>query len=383
MALQKLNPHQEKSLIIATVLALFVSVWFLQNYIMLILLSAVVVVLFNPIYHWLLSKGRGPGSAASLTFFISVLCVIIPLIFVSAITVLQVQNLVNTVSSGSYNQNMNEFVDGVVSFVNNGLETLGLSYRLTIESITQAVASGLENFGKVLVDGLFSSISGFFGLITTSIIFIYVFIAMTVKQGTILNTIKKLNPLGDEIGTLYLQRIHAMTKATVRGQFIIAMCQGLASATVLALVGMDDLFFFFLMLLTVMSIVPLGAGIITIPIGVVMILMGNVWQGVAVIANHLIIVTNIDNVLRPMLVPPEARLNSALMILAVFAGLGIFGFFGIVLGPVLMIILVTTLQVYLEVFKSTQSIEHITPKEKKTITRRLKAMFSHPKKSAA
>jgi predicted PurR-regulated permease PerM len=382
MALLKLNPNQEKTLVVATVLALLTSVWFLQDYIILILLSAVVVVLFNPVYHWLIAKGRKPGTAATWTFFIAVLAVIIPVIFVSAITVLQIQNLIDTISSGSYNQDISEFVSGAINFANQTLEKLGLTYRVTVDSVTQALAKGLENIGKVLVDGLFSSISGIFGLITTSIIFIYVFIAMIVKQNNIVGTIKKLNPLGDEISDLYIERIHAMTKATVRGQFIIAMCQGLASAAVLALVGMDQLFFFFLMLLTVMSIVPLGAGIVTIPIGIIMMLMGNVWQGAAVIANHLIIVTNIDNVLRPRLVPPEAKLNSALMILAVFAGLGMFGFFGIVLGPVLMIILVTTVQVYLEVFKGTQSIEHVSPREKKTIVHRLKAMFSRTAKTA-
>jgi predicted PurR-regulated permease PerM len=102
-----------------------------------------------------------------------------------------------------------------------------------------------------------------------------------------------------------------------------------------------------------------------------MILTGNVWQGVLVIANHLIIVTNIDNVLRPRLVPRHARLDPALMILAVFAGLGMFGFFGIVLGPVLMIILLTTIQMYLEVFTETKSIDRSVDVKKPSLARRL------------
>lgn len=382
MPLLKLKPNQEKSLIIAAVFALIISVWFLQDYIMLILLSVVAVVLFNPIYHRLLRKGLKPGAAASLTLLTSFLAVIIPVVIVSVITFYQIDRLVATISTGSYPNDITSFINSTITFINQKFADLGISYRLTMDSITQWFSTGLENFGKALVNGIFSSITGIFGLITTTIIYIYVFMAMIVKQNNIMTVIKKINPLGDEVSDLYTARIHAMTKATVRGQFIIAFCQGLASASVLALVGLNDLFFFFLLLLTVLSIVPLGAGIVTIPIGIIMILTGHVWQGAVVIANHLIIVTNIDNVLRPRLVPSEARLNSALMILAVFAGLGLFGFFGIVLGPVLMIILVTTLQVYLEVFKGTQSIEHITPHEKKTIVRRLKAVFRHPAKVA-
>jgi AI-2E family transporter len=65
----------------------------------------------------------------------------------------------------------------------------------------------------------------------------------------------------------------------------------------------------------------------------------------------LIVVTNIDNFLRPILVPRAARLDSALMLLAVFAGIAMFGAWGIVIGPVLMIVIVTTISVYLAVYK--------------------------------
>ena len=179
---------------------------------------------------------------------------------------------------------------------------------------------------------------------------------MLLNQAKIMDTVKKLNPLGDEVSELYLRRIEAMTKATVRGQFIIAFWQGTVSAAVLAVTGLGDLFFFFWAVLTVFSIIPLGAGIISIPIGLTMMITGNIWQGIIVILNHVFVVSNIDNVLRPRLVPQSARLDAALMILAVFAGMGMFGFFGIVLGPVIMIIVLTTIQLFLEVFRNTKSI---------------------------
>ena len=169
----------------------------------------------------------------------------------------------------------------------------------------------------------------------------------------------------------------AMTKATVRGQFIIALCQGLESAAILAVAGLPNLFFFFALLLTVMSVIPLGAGIITIPIGIAMILMGNVSGGILVIANHLLIVTNIDNIMRPRLVPKEARLDAALMMLSVFSGLAFFGFVGIVLGPVLMIVIVTTLQMFMEVFRDTESLSKAGAKtNQKSIFSKIKNIVS-------
>ncbi len=357
MPLIKVNSIQRIALGIATGFAIIVGLLFLKSYIMLAILSAIVVILFNPLYKRLLRKGRKPSQAALLTFLASIFSVIIPVLVVGAITILQIESLVSDLSDGNYSVNVTEIGTSIIDYINSILFSLGVSYQLSIESMAAYISSAAEQFGKALVEGVISSISGIFSFITLAIIYIYVFMSMIINQDKILNIFKQLNPLGDEISDIYMQRITAMTKATVRGQFIIALCQGTASAIVLAIAGLPELFFFFWMLLTVLSIVPLGAGIVTIPIGILMILTGNIWQGVLVIANHLIVVTNIDNVLRPRLVPAEAKLDSALMILAVFAGLAVFGFIGIVIGPVLMILIVTTIQVYLEVFKLTESIE--------------------------
>jgi predicted PurR-regulated permease PerM len=135
------------------------------------------------------------------------------------------------------------------------------------------------------------------------------------------------------------------------GQFIIALAQGTAGAVSIYIGGFHEGFFIFAILLSVLSVIPLGGGVVSMPFGIGMILVGNVFGGIFVIAWHLIVVTNIDNVLRPILVPRQARLDSALMLLAVFAGITMFGFLGIIIGPVLMIVIVTTISVYLAVYK--------------------------------
>jgi len=371
MTTYTINQKQKKYLVIATILALLVGVWFLKSYIMLIVLAAIVAVLFNPVYQRLVKRGFKHGTAATLTFFITLLAVIIPLFIVGLITVLQVQIVVDKIAEGNYSTQAADFIDSLIPAVNQILSNLHITYQLTEESIRAWLSSALQTVGLALVSGLVSSVSSIFGFITAAIIYIYVFIGILMQQDKLLSTLKNLNPLGDKVSELYTARIGAMTKATVRGQFIIALCQGAASALVLAIAGLDNLFFFFFMILTALSIIPLGAGIVTIPIGLVMILMGNIWQGVLIIVNHLVVVTNIDNILRPQLVPRSAKLDPALMILAVFAGMGYFGFIGIVVGPVIMIALVTTVQLYLEVFRNTQSIDTATGSGEKSLMQRL------------
>jgi predicted PurR-regulated permease PerM len=371
MTLLKISPLQKRNLAIAMILAILVTVWFLKFYLMLIIISAIFAYLFYPVHQWFLKHGRSEGQAALLTFLASLLAIIIPIVIVGIITVLQVETLVRTIANGNYTLNTDGVVNSIIDSINHILSNLGSTYHLTVDQLSAWVSAAAESFSRSIVAGILSSASGFFSLITTSIIYIYVFMSMLRHQNKLLETLKKLNPLGDQTSVLYLERMGAMTKATVRGQFIIAVMQGLVSAIVLSIAGLSNLFFFFAMLLSVLSVIPLGAGIVTIPIGIVMILTGNIWQGALVIANHLLIVTNIDNVMRPRLVPASARLDPALMILAVFSGLAYFGFVGIIIGPVLMIVLLTTLQMYLEVYKGTESINRQRNKSKLSVFKRL------------
>ena len=85
---------------------------------------------------------------------------------------------------------------------------------------------------------------------------------------------------------------------------------------------------------------------------------------------HLLVVTNIDNFLRPILVPRGARLNSALMLLSVFAGIATFGAWGIVIGPVLMILIVTTIDIYLAVYKGVELQQRVDEPIRRTWFRR-------------
>lgn len=229
-----------------------------------------------------------------------------------------------------------------------------LHVTVTAEMLRNAMISVGRNVGEWLLGFLQSAAGSIAGAVTSAIIFLYVFVAMLVHRERLRTLIAQLNPLGDDVTDLYLRRMGSMVRGTVSGQFVIALCQGVAGAASIYVAGFHHGFFIFAILLTALSIIPLGGGIVTIPFGIGMIFYGNIAGGVFVILWHLLAVTNIDNFLRPILVPRDARLNSALMLLSVFAGIAMFGPWGIVIGPVLMILIVTTIDVYLAVYKGVE-----------------------------
>jgi predicted PurR-regulated permease PerM len=207
-----------------------------------------------------------------------------------------------------------------------------------IKKYASQLAQGLVNFIKT-ASGAAAH------LISTSILALFLIMAMLRYQDKLRGFIKDISPFHGNITNLYLDRAGAMTKAMVKGQLVIAIAQGFASALSLWLVGLDYFWFFFV-ILTFLSFIPLGAGILTIPIGIIIMLTGNVGRGLFVILYHLLVVSNIDNLLRPQLVPKSVQLNSALTLLGVFSGLALFGAPGVIYGPVVMILLLTTFEMY-------------------------------------
>ena len=355
-----MTESQKRALGFATAIALIGGAYFLRSYFLLIAFAAIVAFTFNPLYKVLLRSGRRPGSAASITFFASLLAFIVPITLVVLVSIHQIVNLVHVVTEAHYSANVSDLLKHAVDTINRTLKSAHIPYTLSVDTVTNGLGHALKTFGSSLLSSATSSVSSFFAFFTLAIIYVYVFLSMLVKQDRLIETVHALNPLGPKISELYVQRIGAMTKAMVRGQFVIAIAQGLTDAVLLYIAGLHGTFFFFFLLLTTLSIIPLGGGIVAIPIGIIMVLTGNVWQGLVVILGHIIIVTNIDNVLRPNLVPREARLDPALTLLAVFAGLGFFGFLGIILGPVVMILIVTTIQVFMDVYRGND-VSHTRP----------------------
>jgi predicted PurR-regulated permease PerM len=374
-----LDPRKQKIITFLVIIALICGYLFLQSYFILIAVSAILAFIFNPLYKWAFKKYNKTGLALTITVLALFFTFAIPISAVLYVTAQQTVQVLDIIKNATANSGtIQEAINQVINSLNSQLvQVPGIDKPpLNAEDIFSWLKTGAEtiltyslNFAKGLVGG----VAGFF---TNLIIFLYVFSSLLKNQKTILKILQDLNPLGKSTTDLYLDKMGAMTTAMVKGQFIIAIAQSLSGVTSLAITGMDFLAFWFV-LLAFLSIIPLGGGIVLIPFGIVLILTGNVWQGVLILLWHFVITTNIDNILRPKFVPKSASLDPALTILSVFAGISIFGFLGIILGPVIMIVIVTTVTAYLEFLRTGQiTIVNDKKESKKGFFKRLLARTS-------
>jgi predicted PurR-regulated permease PerM len=346
--------NQKRAVAIFTLIALLFGAYFLRNYFVLIVVAAVGAYLFTPVFNWF-NKRLGTGLSATCTLLSALVVVFVPVGLVVVLAFVQISRMVDSITGWVKTTDPSELGDKVLHALNDLLARVPFVHTtITAETLRKAMVTVGRNAGEWLLHFLQGAVGGIAGAVTAAIIFLYVFVALLVNREQVRTLIGQLNPLGDEVTDLYLRKAGAMVRGTVTGQFVIALCQGVAGAASIYIAGFHHGFFIFAILLTVLSIIPLGGGIVTIPFGIGMIFYGNVAGGAFVILWHLVVVTNIDNFLRPFLVPRDARLNPALMLLSVFAGIAMFGAWGIVIGPVLMILIVTTVDVYLAVYKGVE-----------------------------
>lgn len=353
----ELSLSQRRRLLIVVAVAALAGAILVWSYIPIIILAALAAVIFNPIYSRIVRRLHRTGTSASLTFVIMLLVFIIPLAITVLLTIGQVEQLVSKLeASGTTPQTFTELSNVLLTYINQLLGTLTRgAVQIDIAQLNETLAHLAAELGNKLLGLLTSSFAAIATVVTEFILFLYLFTSLLTHGQDMLASFRNLNPLGEKVASLYISRTGQMARGAVGGQFIIAAAQGFVEAGILYLAGIDY-FFLMALILTFLSIIPLGGGVVAIPIGIAMLLTGNVWQGIVILLGHFVIITNIDNVLRPRLVPKAVRMNPALMLLSVFGGLALFGFLGIFVGPIIMILVLSTFQVYLPLAKQEAAI---------------------------
>ena len=347
---------QKRALAVVTLIALAFGAYFLRDYFVLVVMAAVGAYLFTPLFNWF-NKRLNAGLSAACTLLSALAVVFVPVGLLVLLAIVQIARMVDSVAGWVKSIGPSTLGDKVLQLVNDLLARVPfLHITVSAETLRKTLISIAQNVGQWLLHVLQDAAGSLAGAVTSAIIFLYLFVALLVNREKLRTLIGQLNPLGEEVTDLYLQKMGSMVRGTVNGQFVIALVQGVAGAASIYIAGFHHGFFIFAILLTALSIIPLGGGIVTIPFGIGMIFFGNIVGGAFVVLWHLVVVTNIDNFLRPILVPRDARLNPALMLMSVFAGIAMFGPWGIIIGPVLMILIVTTIDVYLAVYKGVELI---------------------------
>jgi len=82
--------------------------------------------------------------------------------------------------------------------------------------------------------------------------------------------------------------------------------------------------------------VPVGPPLVWIPTSLILIMRGDHAWGAFLFLWGFLVVSTVDNFIRPMIISYGTNLPFILVLLGVFGGVVAFGFIGVFLGPVLL-----------------------------------------------
>ena len=140
-------------------------------------------------------------------------------------------------------------------------------------------------------------------------------------------------PFSREGADLVAHRFHQVTEATLFGTALTAVLQGLVVALGFAVTGLSDPWFWGTVT-AVASVLPVfGSALIWVPGTVALAAQGRFGAAIVLGAIGAVVASNIDNVMRPVVNRRVSNLHPMVTLVGAFAGAGVLGLPGILLGP--------------------------------------------------
>src|SRR3546814_3856397 len=106
----------------------------------------------------------------------------------------------------------------------------------------------------------------------------------------------------------------------IKGSLVVAVAQGMIGGVVFALLGIPGAALWGT-LMGAMSLIPaVGTGIVWVPVALYLLLTGSITEGLILIACGALIISTVDNVLRPILVGRETKMPDPLILISTLGG---------------------------------------------------------------
>jgi hypothetical protein len=91
--------------------------------------------------------------------------------------------------------------------------------------------------------------------------------------------------------------------------------------------------------------------VVWVPASIILVVQGNVFAGLGLLAFCALVVGSIDNLLRPILVGKDTNMHELMIFFGTLGGLFTFGMSGILIGPVIASLFLTIWEIYGEAFR--------------------------------
>lgn len=218
--------------------------------------------------------------------------------------------------------------------------------------LAEQIRDVVGSTGPFIMGSLAAATLGTLSFLLQLFILLYALFYFLIRGPKLLRQILYYVPLSpDEEGQL-LERFVSVTRATLKGSLLIGVIQGGVAGLAFWVAGVPAPAFWG-MVMIVLSIIPaVGASLVWVPAVIYLFVIGRTLPAVGLLIWCAVVVSTIDNFLRPMLIGRDARMADLLILLSTLGGIFLFGAVGFIVGPIVAALFVTVWHIYGETFRA-------------------------------
>jgi predicted PurR-regulated permease PerM len=256
--------------------------------------------------------------AAILIISEVIMCILIPTILIVWMLLGKIKNV---------NLDIQPMVDFLQQFVKLIQDKTGYDI-LSVDNLATATTYATKAVQVVI--GQASNI------IVNSIVLIFILYFMLISARKLEKYIYGLLPFNEQNKQHVMDETKKMVMANAIGIPLLAIIQGFIAFIGYLIFGVPSAALFSILTCFATIIPLLGTGIVWVPLCIYFALTGNWVSAIGLLVYSLVILTNVDNVIRFILQKRLADTHPLITVFGVIIGLSLFGFWGVIFGPLLL-----------------------------------------------
>ncbi|MFQ5709905.1 MAG: AI-2E family transporter, partial [bacterium] len=327
-----------------------------------ILLAAVFTALFYPFYERLLKLFRNNRTVSAISCCLALLLgLLVPVYIVADLVSRESIDLIQT-AVPKIREIIEQGDEGILGTIKSNT----VVQRLHLEEIDwqASIKDVAKNVGNIIATVINKTSQGTFQVVTNLFVTLFTMFYFFRDGDRLIKRLKYLSPLEDIYEEALIYRFCSVARATVKGTVLIGLVQGTLGGLTLWIFGVGSPILWGVVMV-ILSIIPLvGSWLVLYPAAIIQMIIGHLWQGVAIVLITSVVIVNVDNLLRPRLVGRGAGMHDLMIFFSTLGGISLFGIMGFIIGPVIAVFFLTILDIYSIEFKSTLDLAQYTGSEK-------------------
>lgn len=249
---------------------------------------------------------------------------------------------------GEYLDQVNQSFPAIESFLSQ--------FNLDFSALRDRLVSGVAGASQFLAKQALGLGQNTFQFFLNLALMIYLAFFLLRDGSRLVDLLIQALPLGDERERLLFAKFAEVTRATVKGNLLIAIIQGGLGGLIFWILGITGALLWGVVM-AIFSLLPaVGAAVVWVPAAIYLAAVGDYVPAIVLTAFGAIVIGLADNLLRPILVGRDTKLPDYIVLLSTLGGLVMFGINGFVMGPLVAALFMAFWGIFIREFSEQEPI---------------------------